>query len=352
MSSASSSAPSVAGDFLKFRNAYPLKKAAIARTEDVWQYYESGPPDATEALVFIHGTSGTAGVFFYQLDALGTKGFRVISAQYAPYYKAQDWCKGFDFFLDILKVQKVHLFGTALGGFLCQHYASMYPRRVRSLILCNSFCSTRIFSESAPFIAMVHITPTVILRNFVLNSFPQGFMELKVQQASDWVSQEVAEMDGTDLAARLSLNCNPSVVGSLSLDETAITLMETNDKTMVPNESRLEQRQRYHGAKVAMLKTGGDFPFLSRPDEVTLFIEVHMRNNNVFPDRDTRGVMATDSVASAQAVSHAAGGYSQSSQPAAAAAYAQPTPFEDSVAPVQPQEKKQWVNPFEEDDLL
>merc|ERR1719473_1333592 len=142
---------------------------------------------------------------------------------------------------------------------------------------------------------MVHITPTVVLRKFVLNSFPEGYMELKVKQASDWVSQQVAEMDGTDLASRLSLNCLASVVGQLQLEDACITLMETNDKTMVPNESRIEQRNRYSSAKVAQLKSGGDFPFLSRQDEVTLFIEVHMRGVGVFPDKEGRGV-ATDPV--------------------------------------------------------
>eukprot|EP00746_Dinoflagellata_sp_MGD_P009336 gnl/MRDRNA2_/MRDRNA2_118953_c0_seq1.p1 gnl/MRDRNA2_/MRDRNA2_118953_c0~~gnl/MRDRNA2_/MRDRNA2_118953_c0_seq1.p1 ORF type:complete len:360 (+),score=60.78 gnl/MRDRNA2_/MRDRNA2_118953_c0_seq1:105-1184(+) len=350
----------VHSDFGIFAQAYPLKRAAIPRTDDTWAYYEGGPTDSPEALIFIHGTSGTAGVFFYQLDALATKGFRVISCQYAAYYSCQDWCKGLDLFLDIMKVQKVHCFGAALGGFLVQHYASLYPKRVKSLILCNSFCSTRIFSESAPFISMVHITPTAVLRKFVLNSFPEFFSELKVKQAADWVAQQVADMDGTDLASRLSLNCLASVVGPLQLDDSAITLIETNDKTMVPNESRIEQRNRYSGAKVAQLKSGGDFPFLSRYDEVTLFIEVHMRGMGVFPDKEGRGVAVEQKSAPAPppwspdagkapvVPTPKSGGYSGGMGVSAA----KPAEFPSGSIIEEKKEEKKWVNPFEDDGLL
>lgn len=33
--------------------------------------------------------------------------------------------------------------------------------------------------------------------------------------------------------------------------------------------------ERYPGARRAYLKNGGDFPFLSRPDEVNLHLQVH-----------------------------------------------------------------------------
>ena len=38
------------------------------------------------------------------------------------------------------------MFGANLGGFLVQHFAAKYPRRVLSIFLCNSFCSTASFA--------------------------------------------------------------------------------------------------------------------------------------------------------------------------------------------------------------
>ncbi|CAE7246707.1 spg21 [Symbiodinium necroappetens] len=51
---------------------------------------------------------------------------------------------------------------------------------------------------------------------------------------------------------------------------------------MVPEELRRQLKLLYKGASFAELKSRGDFPYLSRPDEVTLFVEVHMRRFGAF----------------------------------------------------------------------
>ena len=53
--------------------------------------------------------------------------------------------------------------------------------------------------------------------------------------------------------------------------------METLDKTGRPESCRAELLQRYPRCRQAFLKTGGDFPFLSRSDDVNLHVEVHLR---------------------------------------------------------------------------
>jgi len=37
------------------------------------------------------------------------------------------------------------------------------------------------------------------------------------------------------------------------------------------------------GAKFSALKTGGDFPYLSRPDEFTMLLQVHLRSHGCYP---------------------------------------------------------------------
>ena len=44
---------------------------------------------------------------------------------------------------------QVHILGVSLGGFLAQVYTQMKPGRVASLVLCNSFLSTELFTEHA-----------------------------------------------------------------------------------------------------------------------------------------------------------------------------------------------------------
>lgn len=50
--------------------------------------------------------------------------------------------------------------------------------------------------------------------------------------------------------------------------------LKTNDYCAIPQQLKDQLAERYPGARRAYLKTGGDFPFLSRPDEVNLHLQV------------------------------------------------------------------------------
>ena len=70
------------------------------------------------------------------------------------YWTMREFCEGFRKLLDHLQLDRVHIFGTSLGGFLAQKFAEFTSRslRVASLILCNTFYDTSIFQQtnSAP----------------------------------------------------------------------------------------------------------------------------------------------------------------------------------------------------------
>lgn len=277
---------SITDDFVTFRSEYPQWKACLPRTEEEWTYHQGGPP-RDDPLIFLHGTSGTAGSFFYQTQELAAKGYRVLSVQYPGYSTPEEWCKGFDVFLDVIKVTSAHIFGAGLGGFLAQCFAARHTRRVRSLLLCNSFSTTGPFAEQAgSFASVVHYTPTPILRKIMHDSFPQtGPMEMCVKQATDWIAAQLNDVCGDDLAGRLSLNGTASTCGVVPMEHRLVTLLESNGETMVPDMLRRELRNRYSGARLSQLKATGDFPYVSHPDELTVFIEVHMRGVGVYVGR-------------------------------------------------------------------
>lgn len=50
--------------------------------------------------------------------------------------------------------------------------------------------------------------------------------------------------------------------------------LKTNDYCAIPQQLKDQLCERYPGARRAYLKSGGDFPFLSRPDEVNLHLQV------------------------------------------------------------------------------
>jgi pimeloyl-ACP methyl ester carboxylesterase len=49
---------------------------------------------------------------------------------------------------------QVHIYGTSLGGFLAQIFAQHRPRRVKSLILSNTFLETHKFAAAMPWAPM------------------------------------------------------------------------------------------------------------------------------------------------------------------------------------------------------
>uniref|UniRef100_A0A8B7URC8 Maspardin n=1 Tax=Castor canadensis TaxID=51338 RepID=A0A8B7URC8_CASCN len=116
----------------------------------IWSLYDAGPRSIRCPLIFLPPVSGTADVFFQQILALTGWGYRVIALQYPVYWDHLEFCDGFRKLLDHLQLDKVHLFGASLGGFLAQKFAEYTHKspRVHSLILCNSFSDTSIFNQT------------------------------------------------------------------------------------------------------------------------------------------------------------------------------------------------------------
>ena len=53
-----------------------------------------------------------------------------------------------------------------------------------------------------------------------------------------------------------------------------VPFLKTNDYCAIPQQLKDQLGERYPEARRAYLKSGGDFPFLSRPDEVNLHLQV------------------------------------------------------------------------------
>ncbi|CEL97992.1 unnamed protein product [Vitrella brassicaformis CCMP3155] len=260
--------------------------------QSVWSYFEL-PGDRSdsrareEPLVFVHGTSGTASCFFLQMEELAKKGYRVISCQYAACKDVRDWVKSFDRFLDALSITKAHLFGAQLGGFLVQSYAASHPGRVCSLILCNAFSSTAHFADATPWLSLIAYLPGMVVRRLALEAFPRWDKigtDMCQKEAAAFMHHQLSSVPTKDLVSRLTLNCTANSVPSvLPTDQKRITLLHVADKTHIPEALTQDVKKRYPRARVAELKSGGDFPYLSRPDDVTLHIVVHLRAAGVFP---------------------------------------------------------------------
>ncbi|XP_078446316.1 alpha/beta-Hydrolases superfamily protein [Wolffia australiana] len=277
-------ANSAPGDYVYFRSQVPLHKISVGSRQ--WRYYDFGPK-SVPPLVCIPGLAGTADIYYKQILSLSVKGYRVVSVDIPRVWNHHEWMQAFEKFLDAINVHHVHLYGTSLGGFLAQIFAQLRPRRVKSLVLSNSFLDSKSFSAAMPWSPFVSWTPSFLLKRYVLSGIHDGPHEPFIADSVDFVVGQIESLSREDLSSRLMLNAEPASVGSLLLSDSAITLMDTNDCCAVPQMLKDQVYERYPGAKRAFLKSGGDFPFLSRPDEVNLYLQLHLRRVGVKPKLDS-----------------------------------------------------------------
>lgn len=137
--------------YQSFRASIPQRKVVVdADGLKSWTLYDAGPKEITCPLIFLPPVSGIADIFFQQITFLSKMGYRVISVEYPVYWSLREFVYGFFRLIEHLQLDKVHVFGASLGGFLIQKFAELTSRfpRVQSFILCNSFADTAIFHHT------------------------------------------------------------------------------------------------------------------------------------------------------------------------------------------------------------
>uniref|UniRef100_A0A1B6D4C4 Maspardin n=1 Tax=Clastoptera arizonana TaxID=38151 RepID=A0A1B6D4C4_9HEMI len=267
-------------EYISFRSSVPLKKIVVdSNSSRCWKIYDSGPKTVTTPLVCLPPVSGTADVYFKQILALSAKGIRVISAEHPVYWTVNQFCEGLKTLLDYLGIDKIHIFGASLGGFLAQKFAeyTSHCPRVSSLILCNAFIDTTVFNynESA---AVFWVCPSLVLKKMVMGNFTAEHSDIRIIQSVDFMVDRLDSLSQQDLASRLTLNCVNCYVEPQKLSSVeSITIIDVFDDYAISSPVREEMYKCYPNAKLAHLKSGGNFPYLSRSDEVNLHIQIHLR---------------------------------------------------------------------------
>jgi maspardin len=292
-------------EYLSFRSSVPLKKVCVdGGTNKDWTIYDIGSKNIRCPLICLPPVSGRADIFFRQMLALSAAGSRVISVEYPAVWTCKEFCEGFTRLLDHLHLDRVHLFGASLGGFLAQKFAEHVCRvhRVQSIILCNAFIDTDIFDQSlaAPTYWML---PAVVLKRMLLGNYERGNLDREVSDGVDFVVDCLDSLGQRDLAARLTLNCRSAAVETRRLSGLPITIMDVNDCSALSPAVKETVYKAYPNARRAHLKTGGNFPYLSRSDEVNLHIQIHLRQfdrtkysaqDNTEADDDTAGQLVSE----------------------------------------------------------
>uniref|UniRef100_A0A6I8RMX5 Maspardin n=1 Tax=Xenopus tropicalis TaxID=8364 RepID=A0A6I8RMX5_XENTR len=218
----------ISPDYNWFRSTVPLKRIIVDDDDSkVWSLYDAGPRSVRCPIICLPPVSGTADVFFHQILALTGWGYRVIALQYPVYWDHLEFCDGFRKLLDDLHLDKVHLFGASLGGFLAQKFAEYTHKspRVQSLILCNSFSDTSIFNQTWTANSF-WLMPAFMLKKILLGNFSSGPVDPVMADAIDFMVDRLESLNQSELASRLTLNCQNAYVEPHKIRDTAVTIMD------------------------------------------------------------------------------------------------------------------------------
>lgn len=251
-----------------------------------WVYYDWGPRRYAEPLVCLHPVIGSAESFHLQLLALADRGYRVIAPQVPVYWSAAEFCDGFHMFLDMLRIRRVHLYGGGLGAFLALQYSSRRPERVVSLALTHAFLSTSSVEHTIPYSpAVLRWLPDFFVRAAVRGLCPKGTVEVHIAEAAEFSIQNTIAASRDELASRLAILVTPStVVGRLHVSEDRMTRIDVVDSSLAHDTVADEEMEKaLPNTRRALLKSGGDYPFLGNPDEVSMHLVVHLRRNAAPP---------------------------------------------------------------------
>ncbi len=65
----------------------------------------------------------------------------------------------------------------------------------------------------------------------------------------------------------------------MTTSRSKIAVIDCLDEVAIPERIRDEVYKLYPEAKIMQMKSGGNFPYLSRAEEFNLYLQVHLRNH-------------------------------------------------------------------------
>ncbi len=122
----------------------------LIQTENISTYYEIAGEG--EPLIFIHGLGSSAADWAWQ-TAFFSEHFQTIaydvrghgqSEKAAPPYSVPLFTQDLYHLLDTLEIEKAHIVGLSMGGWIAFQFALDYPEMVSSLTIVNSWADMRI----------------------------------------------------------------------------------------------------------------------------------------------------------------------------------------------------------------
>lgn len=251
----------------------------------------TGPADATEAVVFVHGNPGSSRDWddlmarvgsFARGVALDLPGFGKASKPADFDYTVEGYANFLDAALDRLGVERAHLVLHDFGGPWGLEWASRNPERLASAVLINTGA---LLDYSWHYLARIWRTPVagelfqatttrsglrIALRHGNPRGLPRPFIDRMYDDADAGTKRAVLRLyratpDPAAIGRRHADSLRP-------LDRPALVVWGAHDP-YIPVAQAERQREAFPSAEVAILPDSGHWPLADDPDAVGKLVE-------------------------------------------------------------------------------
>lgn len=264
--------------FFRFRERHPPSVLEVVGV--TWDYLALGV--GPEAILFLHGMAGAYDIWWQQLEAF-KEGYRVVAVTYPNLDRLEDLAHGLSAILDHVEVEKVHVVGSSLGGYLAQSYLAHTPSRVAAVVFGNTYPPNDVIRALTGWIAPLfpRVPAWLIALISRLNTravlYPaSGKSELL---RAYLLESSYGAMDKKAFLARYRCAVEPFQAPNLETLSRASMIVESDNDPLISQKLQEMLRATYPSAHVRTMKGVGHFPYLSHPRRYNALLADFLRSS-------------------------------------------------------------------------
>lgn len=225
--------------------------------------------DSKDAVIIFPTIAESTNTMFLIASGLIKQGHRVIVVSIPGYNDIDNFMIGFDMFTAKMQIFDAHLIGAGFGGFLALHLCScgQLSTRIRSLVVICSYMTTDTFKKRGGFFTSS--------KSLITDELPIEAIPLHLQQTAEFVLSDADAMSSTLATARVNMRATALRAPIPEMPPNTILIIQCLDWSF-----RLKDDGVPHAViknqKVALLKTGGNWPHIAAPEKLMTYVGLHL----------------------------------------------------------------------------
>jgi maspardin len=250
-----------------FQHSFPRSSVKTAGAGWTFRRTPGQGPQATTILM-LPGIQGGGDVFFDTALRLGAA-LPLLTVDAPDLEDVGTMTAATVAFLDALNLQRVHILGASLGGYLAQAFALAHPERVDQLLIANGFYDPRPFlSKLPPAATFAAMDADSLVRKNLAHLLEAPADDPGVASLQAILTALVGPVQSpTNYKSRLLLLMGAEQLDRPQIPDSRVMIIDDDQDPMVPAEMRNALRSRYANAELHAVSGGGHMPAIQRPAE-------------------------------------------------------------------------------------